>query len=140
MKLQSQGTPDRNLSTASRTLKGPELMHKRKGQQREKTATISSGIGHTEIRARSTKVWPKTLAQLKEEMPIIGQDGEGGNQGLLTETTATGEARVREQLGPNTASMKSITKTTNTTVLGTACQIRHIRRYVARPQVKQGIR
>jgi hypothetical protein len=103
--------------------KGPELLHKMKGHQREKTATMSSGISHTEIRARS-----------------LDQKWKGEDQGLLTETTAKGEARVCEQLGPNTASMKSITKTTNTTVLGTACQIRHIRRYVARPQAKQGIR
>ena len=74
-----------NGSTASRKLKGPELMHKRKGQQREKTATISSRIGHMEIRARSTKIWPRTLDQLKEKMPILEQNGEGEDQELPKE-------------------------------------------------------
>jgi hypothetical protein len=111
-------------------LKGPERLHKMKGQQREKTATSSSGIGHTEIRARSTRIWPKSLDQLKEKMPILEQNGEGEDRRLLTETTPTGGAQDHDQRGPNIASMESITtKPTNTTNLGTACQIGNVRRW-----------
>ena len=106
IKLQSQGTRVRNPSTASRTLKGPELLQEIKSQRREKTATSSIRIGHAELRARSTKLRPRHLDQLEEKRTILEESEEGKDDELRAEETATGRARDHEHKEPNVTSME----------------------------------